>query len=459
MAAVILGSPTVIHSSFTGSIEVPSAISIGSNPINSGNTIVPTYYTKSQLRTSGESEMHWDNITNTPAIGGVPYPTGSGIPIVASGTSWGSTITDNSTDWDTAYGWGDHSTEGYLTTETDSLSLHLNGDNVSGDIIVLNSGNVKVHDMSLPVRNETGSVIAAGKAVYISGFNNKPLISLADNTNSSKVLVVGITESSISHEADGYVKTAGTISMDTDSMSAVGATVYLSTSGSLTTTKPITGIVVRLGVVTVKDNSGEIETIKRDQALPADAAGFLKNNGTGTFSWSSVTATDVGLGNVTNESKATMFTSPTFTGTATSAAAVVTANTKHTAAPASNATSSGIIYDFTAGENLAVGEAVYMKSDGKVWKADTNGSSTYPAIGLVSVAANAEATCSIITHGMCRQDTWNWTVGSLIYLSATPGALVGTATSTSGDKIQRIGVATHADRILVMPSLDVITLT
>ena len=30
-----------------------------------------------------------------------------------------------------------------------------------------------------------------------------------------------------------------------------------------------------------------------------------------------VTATEVGLGNVTNESKATMFTSPTFTGTTT----------------------------------------------------------------------------------------------------------------------------------------------
>ena len=30
--------------------------------------------------------------------------------------------------------------------------------------------------------------------------------------------------------------------------------------------------------------------------------------------WDTVTATDVGLGNVTNESKATMFTSPTFTG-------------------------------------------------------------------------------------------------------------------------------------------------
>jgi hypothetical protein len=46
---------------------------------------------------------------------------------------------------------------------------------------------------------------------------------------------------------------------------------------------------------------------------------FLSQTGNGTNgaapSWSAVSATDVGLGNVTNESKTTMFSSPTFTGT------------------------------------------------------------------------------------------------------------------------------------------------
>jgi len=48
---------------------------------------------------------------------------------------------------------------------------------------------------------------------------------------------------------------------------------------------------------------------------------FLSQTGSGTDGaapvWDTVTATDTGLGNVTNESKATMFTSPTFTGTVT----------------------------------------------------------------------------------------------------------------------------------------------
>jgi hypothetical protein len=48
----------------------------------------------------------------------------------------------------------------------------------------------------------------------------------------------------------------------------------------------------------------------------ANASGWLKNNGSGVFSYSTPTASDVGLGNVTNESKATILSSPTITGTA-----------------------------------------------------------------------------------------------------------------------------------------------
>lgn len=48
--------------------------------------------------------------------GGVNYPSGSGIPLVVSGASWGTTITDNSANWNTAYGWGNHASAGYAPT-------------------------------------------------------------------------------------------------------------------------------------------------------------------------------------------------------------------------------------------------------------------------------------------------------------------------------------------------------
>src|SRR5574343_1177222 len=53
--------------------------------------------------------------------GGMTYP-GAGIA-VSTGSAWGTSITDNSTNWDTAYGWDDHSAAGYLTAETDPSAL------------------------------------------------------------------------------------------------------------------------------------------------------------------------------------------------------------------------------------------------------------------------------------------------------------------------------------------------
>lgn len=52
--------------------------------------------------------------------------------------------------------------------------------------------------------------------------------------------------------------------------------------------------------------------VVQSSAIPSAINSHLTN----TSNPHSVTATQVGLGNVTNESKATMFTSPTFTGTA-----------------------------------------------------------------------------------------------------------------------------------------------
>ena len=42
-----------------------------------------------------------------PAQGGTMIYPGSGIPI-STGTAWGASITNNSANWNTAYGWGDH---------------------------------------------------------------------------------------------------------------------------------------------------------------------------------------------------------------------------------------------------------------------------------------------------------------------------------------------------------------
>ena len=70
------------------------------------------------------SNFTWVDTTGMGSSGGgsgMVYP-GAGIA-VSTGTSWGTSIIDNSTNWNTAYGWGDHAAAGYLTSfvETDPV--------------------------------------------------------------------------------------------------------------------------------------------------------------------------------------------------------------------------------------------------------------------------------------------------------------------------------------------------
>ncbi len=116
---------------------------------------------------------------------------------------------------------------------------------------------------------------------------------------------------------------------------------------------------------------------------------------------------------------------------------------------------SGMTLDWKAGENLAFGELVYMKSDGKIWRADADGAATMPCIGIVVVAANADATATILTHGVVTETDWNWTVGQRLYVSEAVGTIENTLSNITdeNDVVQIIGVAIHADTIFFNPSL------
>ena len=129
-----------------------------------------------------------------------------------------------------------------------------------------------------------------------------------------------------------------------------------------------------------------------------------------------------------------------------------------TAAPGSDDTASGITVDLTAGESVAMGDPVYIKSDGKVWKADADTAGTFPAIGLAVTTAAANATVTVLLLGFARHDAWAWTVGGIVYLSTSSG-LTQTQPSATDNAIQIIGVAPHADRLYVNPQLVWITHT
>lgn len=117
-------------------------------------------------------------------------------------------------------------------------------------------------------------------------------------------------------------------------------------------------------------------------------------------------------------------------------------------------TQSGIKATFTAGEALTIGNVCYMKSDGKLWKADADAIATSSAIALATGSISADATGSFLMMGIVRDDSaYNFTVGGLIYLSTTAGDITQTAPSGTDDVIQVLGVAIHADKWYFNPQL------
>ena len=123
-------------------------------------------------------------------------------------------------------------------------------------------------------------------------------------------------------------------------------------------------------------------------------------------------------------------------------------NILYTAAPVSDTTFSGRYVSMTAGENVVFGELCYVKSDGKLWKTDANSASTMPGLFIAAATISADAAGNFIMPGsFIRNDAWTWTVGGAIYASGTAGAMTQTAPSTSGDTVQKVGIATHADRM------------
>lgn len=118
---------------------------------------------------------------------------------------------------------------------------------------------------------------------------------------------------------------------------------------------------------------------------------------------------------------------------------------------------SGNAIILTAHENVAIGQLVFINSDGEAALAKANATATLPAIGIVVVAGNADGPCTVLTHGTLTNDAWTFTAGNIIHVSAgTAGLATATAPSTSTNLVQRVGVALSDDTILFLGGLTVV---
>lgn len=62
-------------------------------------------------------------VCNSDGVGSMTYP-GAGIAL-STGSEWDTSITNNSANWNTAYGWGNHASAGYLTSASINTSSKL----------------------------------------------------------------------------------------------------------------------------------------------------------------------------------------------------------------------------------------------------------------------------------------------------------------------------------------------
>jgi len=123
--------------------------------------------------------------------------------------------------------------------------------------------------------------------------------------------------------------------------------------------------------------------------------------------------------------------------------------------------SSGIILDLTAGEVLNIGDVGYQNADGEIYLADATDATKMPGLFMCVETAADGVESAFLQVGVMRDDTWNWTVGGLIYLTitgTTGNTLSQTAPIAAGEQVQVVGMATHADRMTFTPSLVLVTI-
>ena len=116
---------------------------------------------------------------------------------------------------------------------------------------------------------------------------------------------------------------------------------------------------------------------------------------------------------------------------------------------------SGDLSIFQAGEDLTAGEVVYLKSDGKMWKAVATAAATSRAVAMATATISADAMGVFLMRGFARFNSEfpSYTTGAALF---TPEAETSsknvpeeTAPDTDGDFVQCIGFAVSADSVYV----------
>lgn len=115
-------------------------------------------------------------------------------------------------------------------------------------------------------------------------------------------------------------------------------------------------------------------------------------------------------------------------------------------------TATGFVGSFTAGANVAFGDLCYLNSAGKMAKTDADAEAT--SKGLLGVALgtiNTDNQGYFLLRGFLRDDSYDWSIGSDLYISTTEGQITETAPNGVGDIVRIVGQGYTADILYFNP--------
>jgi hypothetical protein len=189
--------PTIGFTGTTGSLKLLSGSSYG------GYTTINPSTGLSAITLTLPSVSGTVALLSDISSSGAPYPSGSGIPIVSSGTSWGTTITNNSSNWNTAYGWGNHASAGYLTNTSLSGYGSLSGNQTFTGLNYFSSSVALLGSASV---GQPGSY--TGQLTFWSSSYSNPTI-LTSLSSSGATRTLKLPDESDTIATHGYVRSRG----------------------------------------------------------------------------------------------------------------------------------------------------------------------------------------------------------------------------------------------------------
>ena len=349
-----------------------------------GYTSVNLYYSSTTTNVPLAANMGAGELALNTADGKLFYKNSSGVVSVLAGAGASTTYVDYTPQTAPTY------TQGRVWYDStyEALSYYnaITGNPVHTGL-----------EIQLKVYNNTGSTIAKGAAVYLSGgaSGTTPYVSLAIGTSAAASNVLGLASAAITTGTAGYVTTIGLFDGFNTSTFTAGDTLYLSASsaGALTTTAPTApNYAVRVGFVAYANASGRVYIAKTNNyTAVASLIGTVPtaNGGTNLSSF-----TSGGAMYATSTSVLTTGTLPnTAGGTGQSSAfnqyGVTYANSTTTLATTASGTSTQVLHGNASGA---------------------------PTWGAVSLTADITGTLAA-TNGGTGQSTY--TVGDILYASST----------------------------------------